>query len=249
MTPMRTFFKLVAAFLLCSLLSAQVPMTGAGKGTPVAATPPTFFHEANGSSSGSGAGPYTVSLATTDTGLANRRLYAFAVFNHGSESAISACSIGGVACDVVPALLGSGGGSQNSVLVSAPVPTGTPSVVSLTFTGSPGTSPIVYLYSVNSAQLNSTTPVTSVLNQSAVTTITSTVAVLASGSILLLGSGFGGSPSSFSISASTCGLGSAGTFGVTIGGFANGCAANASSSATLSWTGSTAETLWLAALR
>lgn len=31
---MRTILKLIAAFALCSLLSAQVPMTGAGKGTP-----------------------------------------------------------------------------------------------------------------------------------------------------------------------------------------------------------------------
>lgn len=212
-------------------------------------SPPTFAFEARGSSSGSGAGPYTVSLATADTGLANRRLYAFAVFNHGSESALtSASSIGGVTCDVIPSLLGSGGGSQNAAICSAPVPTGNPSTVSLTFTGTPGSSPIVYLYSVNSALLISTTPVTSALSGSTSPT-TDTVNVQANGSILLLGSGFGGSPTGINISASTCGITQSGTFGVSIGGLANGCAANSSSSASVAWTASTAMTVWLAALR
>jgi hypothetical protein len=242
MRRFAAFILTLVALVWCHLASAQMPMTGAGLGSPKPSTPPTITYIGLSSGpSGAGTSTYTWTGVSLGTGGANRRIFfAFAFVNNTS---VTSATIDGVACDVISTF---GSADSNSIiLITAPTHNSdTTGTVVVNFSGGAfeGSGGLVWNLA-NDSLLSSTTPVTNYVAGGS-TSAVATVNTLSGGFLIAVFNNFGLSGPSLSSSSPT----------ITVdntplgGGHANGLSSG-TATATWSYTGGPSGSLLLAAYR
>lgn len=203
-----------------------------------AASPPTFTFLQSATASGSTT--ITATGINFGTASANRRLYVFLLSGFVSANVVPASSfIGGTTNPDFygQALIDGSGGSM--WWATAVQPSGTSGDITIVLDSNPFGSNVMGIYSVDTSTLLSKTPVMATNTVGSGTTLNKTVTTLANGSLIsALWNYAGTSNQNISASTETLTLDANNVFGS--GGFAhaNNVAANASSSVTWSWTGS-----------
>lgn len=202
--------------------------------------PPTFVYQGQQNTTSIAGDTATIAATSIGTASANRRVVI--LFNiNGFGATILSATIGGVTCDTISGPLYNDTTNFNiGFMISTIVPTGTTAGAVINFSpgGATGLNFGVPFYTVdNTTLINPTSPTTSGTTLGAVSSITGAVVTLTGSSVLMFCNPSGGTPSGTFISASDAGLTTTNSFGVALGGFANGASASAANHATVSWTG------------